>query len=272
VPSGSGLIKYFTGAISLADRPLAERLRYAFDHLSSADPDVAQDAYQEFARTEYRDYRAMAKGLPADTLAAWLRDPKTPASRHGLYGLLLGQCGIQGHGDLLRALLDGSKEPASGLSGRCGLMAGYVILQPKEGWGYLCGALKGGGPDFFLRYEALRTVRFLWDERPDVIAKPQLVEGVALALADPELADFAVEDLRKWGRWELCDRVLELFDRESHSVNAIRRAILRFALQCPGARAAAFVREQRRRDADWVEGVADLLRLEAEATAPEKSR
>jgi hypothetical protein len=79
------------------------------------------------------------------------------------------------------------------------------------------------------------------------------------------MADFAIEDLRKWQRWELSDKVLDLFDQETHNVPVIRRAILRYALRCPNSRATAFVREQRRLDPDYVNDAEELLRLEQEA-------
>ncbi|MCC6419807.1 MAG: hypothetical protein IT429_16360 [Gemmataceae bacterium] len=265
VPAGGELVKYFTGAVTRKDRPLAERLHYAFDHLNSADPEVAIDAFREYARSSYTDYRAMARKLPADTLAGWLRDPKTPSLRYGLYGLLLGQCGTDRHARLLRAMLeDPVKRPAGGVDG---MLAGYVILQPKEGWAYLRGLLQDGKQEFLNRYAALRTIRFLWDERPDVIPVAARVEAVALALDYPDMADFAVEDLRKWQRWEKADRVLDLFAKESHNVPVIRRAVLRFALQCPGKCAAALVGEQRRRDPGLIKDLEELLRLETEPSS-----
>lgn len=268
VPPGSDLVAYLTTALAKKDRPIGERLRHCFDYLNSPDLDVALDAYREFARANYGDYSAMAKTLPADTLAKWLQDPKTPPYRYGLYASLLGHCGNpEKHGKLLRSLIDDpEKRRGSGIDG---MLASYVMLQPKEGWSYVRDILKDGKQDFLMRYAALRTARFLWGERRDLISKDALVSGVALVLDHPDMADFAIEDLRKWGRWELSDRVLDLFTKESHNVPVIRRAVLRYALRCPGERAAKFVREQRQRDRDWVNDAEELLRLEAEPPAPQ---
>ncbi len=270
VPSGSDLVSYLTRALAVKDQPASERLRLCFEYLNSADLDVALDAYREYARADYKDYRDMAKKLPAEKLAAWLQDPKTPPYRYGLYASLLGHCGDpQKHGKLLRSMIDDpEKRRGSGIDG---MLASYIMLQPKEGWEYLRGVMKDGQQDFLMRYAALRTTRFLWNERSDLMPRTDLVTGVAAILDHPDMADFAIEDLRKWQRWELCDRVLDLFAKETHNVPVIRRAILRFALQCPGKRAVAFVAEQRRRDADWVNDAQELLRLEAEmpATTPE---
>jgi hypothetical protein len=271
VPPGSDLVSYLKKALTLKDRPLAERLRLCFDYLNSPDLDVALDAYREFAKADYKEYRELSKSLPADRIAQWLQDPKTPPYRYGLYASLLGHCGDpQKHGKLLRSLIDDpEKRRGSGIDG---MLAAYVMLQPKEGWAYLQNLLKDGQQDFLLRYAGLRTARFLWAERPDLVPRTDLVAGVSTVLDHPDMADFAIEDLRKWQRWEAADRVLDLFTKESHNVPVIRRAVLRYALQCPGKRAAAFVAEQRRRDPEWVNDAEELLRAETEAPPAQEKK
>jgi hypothetical protein len=63
----------------------------------------------------------------------------------------------------------------------------------------------------------------------------------------------------------MADKVLDLFGKKSHDVPVIKRAILRYALQCPLPRAVRFVEEQRRRDAEWVRDTEELLKLESPA-------
>ena len=144
------------------------------------------------------------------------------------------------------------------------MLAGYLMLQPKEGWDYLCGLLKDGKEGLLTRYSALRTIRFLWDQRPAVVEKPNLAAGAALALDHVDIADFAIEDLRKWQRWECCDRILGLFGKGDYDTSVMARSILRYALQCPNPRAAEFIRQQRRRDSRLIEEIEELLRLETE--------
>jgi hypothetical protein len=231
--------------------------------------DVALDAYREFARADYKDYKDMARSLPAATLAKWLRDPKTPPYRYGLYGSLLGLCGHAEDAKLLHDIIqDPQKRMGSGLDG---LLAGYITIDPKEGWGYVQGILKDGKQEFLMRYAALRTARFLWDQRPDLVSKTDLVKGISLLLQQPDMADFAIEDLRKWQQWKDTDCVLDLFTKDSYNLPVVRRAILRFALQSNHPRAAAFVTEQRRRDAEWVSDTEELLRLEAQPPTPPTS-
>jgi hypothetical protein len=263
-PNGE-LVKYFRGALAVKDRPVPERLRYVFDYLNSADANVLADAFREFSLCEFRDYRAMARSLPADKLAGWLREPKS-ADLRGLHARLLGECGTAKHAAMIRGLLDDSEKRTA--SGADGLLGAYAVLQPKEGWAYLRRLLKDGKEEFMIRYAALRAVRFFWDERPGTFARTELLAAVADVLQHPDMADFAVEDFRKWQRWEMADRVLDLFTRASHQVPIIRRAIMRYALQCRGPRAALFVREQRQRDPDWVREVQELLELEGTPTPP----
>jgi hypothetical protein len=122
--------------------------------------------------------------------------------------------------------------------------------------------LNDGKQEFLLRYAGLRTLRFFWDQRPDLVSKKDLVQGMALILGQSDMSDFAVEDLRKWHQWQLTDQILDLYGKKTHDIPVIRRAILRFALQSPGARAKTFVETQRQRDADWVKDTEELLKLE----------
>lgn len=267
---GSDLVKYLSGAIALKDKSPGHRLRYAFDFLNSADVEVSIDAYREFAQADYLEYQEMAKKLPPDVIAGWLRDPKTAPYRYGLYASLLGHCGKTEHVKALRELLDDpEKRRGSGLEG---LLASHIMIQPKEGWNYLTNLLKDTQQEFLVRYAGLRTLRFLWEKRPDLIPQKDLVAGLALFLDQPDMADFAVENLRQWKRWEMTDTILSLFGKESYDVLVVKRSILRFALKSPDKKAAEFVTQQRRRDAEWVRETEELLALEVQIAAPPASK
>ncbi len=272
VQPNSDLLKYLEGAVKHQSSPPAERLRYCFDYLNSADFDVAMDAYREFAKADYKEYAGMAKKLPPDVIAGWLKDPKTPGYRYGLYSSLLGHCGGKEHAKLLRSMIDDpEKRKGSGIDG---MLAAYIMLEPKEGWQYLQDMLKNDKQEFMFRYACLRTLRFLWDQRPDLISQKELVHGMASVLTQPDIADFGIEDLRRWRRWEMTDQVLNLFGQKSHSLPVIKRAVLRFALASPEPKARDFVRQQRDRDADWVRDTEELLKLESDSqnSAPIKSK
>jgi hypothetical protein len=267
VKRDSDIVKYLQGAVAVKDKPIGERLRFFFDYLDNADLEVANDAYKEFGNADYKDYRDMAKKLPADKIAGWLQDPNTPAFRFGLYASMLGHCGTDKHAALLRKMLDEEQKRLS--TGIDGVLAGYTMLKPQEGWAYACSILKDPSKEFMLRYAALRAIRFFHDSRPDVVGHLELVKGVALLLDQSDIADLAIEDLRKWHQWDMTDQILGLYGKKSHDIPIVRRAILRFALSCQGAKpqAAQFVAEQRKKDAELVKDAEELLKLETETSA-----
>jgi hypothetical protein len=263
VPVKDGdMAKYLLGALEHKDEAIGKRLRFFFDYLDSPDLEISNDAYKEFGNADYKDYKDMAKELPAERVAGWLKDEKTPAFRYGLYASMLGHCGKPEHAALLRKMLD---DPAKRLgSGVDGMLAAYVMLKPKEGWDYTFGILEDAKKEFMVRYAALRAVRFLWDSRPDLVSQKQLKEGMSALLEQSDIADLAVDDLRKRQCWDMTERVLGLRTSKSYEIPIVRRAILRFALgsQDKNKAAASYVAEQRKKDAQMVADAEELLKLE----------
>jgi len=258
----SKLPQYLKGALAVKDKPLPQRLRHFFDYLDSDDTDVSNDAYKEFGNADYKDYQGMAKDLPAERIIRWLEDKNTPTFRFGLYASMLGHCGKEKDAGVLRKLLDDPERRAG--SGVDGVFAAYVMLKPKEGWKYTRDVLKDSKQEFTVRYAALRAVRFLHEYRPDLVSKKNLVEGSCLLLAQDDIADLAIEDLRRWQSWDKVKDVLALRDTASYKVPIVRRAVLRYCLSCPDKLAKAYVAERRKADAETVEEAEELLKLEAE--------
>jgi len=261
VKADSDIVKYLQGALAIKDKDAATRLRYSFGFLDNADLEVSNDAYKEFGAADYKDYREVAKTLPPDRIGKWLEDPNTPSFRFGTYGFLLGHCGAAKDADLLRKLLDDPKKRLA--SGVDGVLAGYVLLKPKEGFDYVLNIVKDPKKDFLYRYAALRAIRTFWDLRPDVVSKSELLKGIEPLLDQGDIADLAIEDLRKWKCWEPLERVLALAGKESHDVPIVQRSILRYALSCKdNAKAKAFVADMRKKDAEKVQDAEELLKLE----------
>ncbi|MSQ93574.1 MAG: hypothetical protein EXR98_03350 [Gemmataceae bacterium] len=267
VANDGEMVRYIEGIIKLKGKAQPERLRFAFDFLNSPESEVAMDAYREFQRADYTDYKDMAKKLPADMIAGWLEDPKTPSYRCGLYASLLGHCGNAKHAEMLMKMInDPEKRRGSGLFG---LMAAYTMLEPQKGWSYLKDLAQDKEKPFLVRYSGLQTMRFLRESRAELInvkdlaaGKSEIVKGIAGIMKVPDMADFAIEDLRKWKQWSYCDQILGLFGQKDFNTPIIRKSILRYALQCDSATAKAFVKEQRDRDKEWVDETRELLELE----------
>jgi len=268
--SGAEMTRYIEGILHNKAKTPGERLRFAFDYLNSDEIEVNMDAYREFARADYRDYQDMARKLPAEKIAGWLRDPKTPSYRYGLYASLLGHCGNEEHAKLLLEMInDPEKRKGSGLHG---LMAAYVMLEPQKGWAFVKDTVTANDKPFLVRYAGLQTLRFLRESRPDLInakdeadGKNQIVKAVATILAVPDMSDFAVEDLRKWKQWNYCDQILAMHGQKNFNTPIIRKSILRYAIQCPLPAAIAFCKEQRARDSEYFDETKELLELESPA-------
>jgi hypothetical protein len=261
VAADSDMVKYLTGALACKNASIGERLRFYFDYLDDKEPEISNDAYKEFGNADYKDYRDMAKTLPPAKIVKWLEDPETPAFRYGLYASMLGHCGTAKDALVLRKMLDDpTKRTGSGVDG---VMAGYIMLTPKPGLQLMDGIMKDAQADFMYRYAALRAARFIWDARPDLAGKGVLSTSVEQLLPQADIADLAIEDLRKWSQWDAADKVFALRGQKSHDVPIIKRSILRYALSCPNPKATAIVAEWRKTDPETVKDMEELLKLEA---------
>jgi hypothetical protein len=273
VPADSNLPKYLQGAIEVRQKDITTRLRYFFDYLEDKDVVISSDAYNEFAVADYKEVSEVAKKLPAATILKWLKDPNTRGSRFGLYGLMLGHCGKPSDAKAIRELLDDKERSLS--SGLDGILAGYIMLDPKPGWEYLINLVKSES-EFPTKYAALRTARVFWEFRDDVIPHKQVLEVMKMLMDQPDIADMPIEDLRKWKVWELTPVVLGYASKATHNTIPINnRAILKFALAAATAdpkntAAINFVAEARKKDAKRVEFLEELLKDEVKPPVPEK--
>ncbi len=257
----SELPEYLQQAIVARDQDATGRLKFFFKYLDHAELVINTDAFTEFGNSEYKDVRKLAETLPPEKLLKWLKDPNTPASRFGLYGLMFGHCGKADDTGAIRALLDDPKNAFS--SGLDGLYACYILLKPKEGWEYLKTILNDPKKDFSTRYAALKVLRFFWDERKDVVKQEDLLDAMKVLVGQEEIADLPIEDLRKWGAWDQTGFVLQEAAKPSHSKQIVKRAVLRFALGAAedgkNAAAVAYVANARKEDAERVKFVEEML-------------
>jgi len=164
---------------------------------------------------------------------------------------------------VLRELLDDSERRQGG--GIDGMLAAYLLLDQKAGWKYLQEALKNTKEDFLFRYNALKAVRFLREYRTEV-PKADLEEAACVLLTQDDVADLAIEDLRKWRSWGKADKVLGLVNTPLYKIPIIRRAILRYSLQAQDsvAEAKEHVAAVEKSDKDAVAQAKELLALESE--------
>ena len=256
----SKVAAYLAGALKLKDAPVSDRLNYFFGWLDDKDPEVSNDAYKEFANADYKDFQQMAARLPAEKVAGWLKDPATPGFRLGLYASILGHSGKASDAALLSSLLDNSDKRLT--TGYDGILAAYTMLDKPAGMKRINTLLSDAKSDFLLRYAGLRAIRFFHDYRKDLVSADEAAKSVSLLLSQGDIADMAIEDLRRWKRWEMTGQVLAVRKSEAGKISIVRRAVLRFALSCPNQEAKVLVAQLRSEDKQGVEDAEELLKLE----------
>lgn len=147
--------------------------------------------------------------------------------------------------------------------GRDNALKGYALLKPREAWEQVQKQIVAKESDFNTRYACLKTARFLFSQRAEVVTKKGM-QQLLLDVAEKNavMADFAIEDMRRFKLWDHPTRVLTLFESKSQDNPILRRAILRYALECPDPRSRQFVTERRRLEPDWVQEMEEFLALE----------
>ena len=76
------------------------------------------------------------------------------------------------------------------------------------------------------------------------------------------MADMAIEDLRRWKWWDLTKAVIGQYNQPTHSAPLVKNAILRYALTCPDADAAAFVKTVAATEPDLLREIRESLEFE----------
>jgi hypothetical protein len=253
-------VDYVKGALALDPKDRPRVLRYYFDFLENAEKEIANDAFLEFAKASDVELGQAAPKLSPEKLRGWLKNPQTPDNRLGLYAFLLGACGGDADATVLRKMLDEPTESTKAAFD--GILGGYINLRPREGWDLAMTLLKDEKKPFAVRFAVVRTLRFYHNWKPDE-SKEYVQRGLRTILTQGDLADMAIEDLRRWQVWELTSDVLALYAKKGFDAPIVRQAILRYALSCPktDTAAAAFVAERRKQDPELVKDAEDALRF-----------
>ena len=206
-----------------------DRLAYFMKFLEYPEEMVASDAYGEFANSPYDEIVPLADQMPREKLREWLNSKETPATRLGLYGLMLGLCGKPEDADFLKEII--VQEPEDFRLGIDGIMGGYLVLTGKEGLDVLS-EKKLANPDahFSETFAAMQALRFMWTYGNGRISPEGLRQAMRLLLARPNLADLVIVDLARWNDWEIMPHLMELYDQKEYQVPSVKRAIVRFML------------------------------------------
>lgn len=192
------------------DVPTTKRLEYYVKFLEHSDQMIANDAYGEFANAPYEDITKLDDKLPREKISGWITNKDTPATRLGLYGLLIGLCGNdQDAKNVEEKILEETDDFRLGIDG---LMSGYLLLKKGEGLTVLDKAkLSNRDVPFSETYAAMQALRFMWKYSEGTIEKPRLRQSMRILLDRPELADLVIADLARWKDWSLQDRLMATY-------------------------------------------------------------
>ncbi len=211
------------------EAPISKRLAYFIKFLENPDQLIANDAYGEFANAPYADIAAISNIMPREKIHSWIANPDTPATRMGLYGLLMGLCGGEEDAELMKQkIIEKTDDFRLGIDG---VISGYLLLTGEEGLD-LIDEQKLADKDvpFSETYAAMQALRFIYTESP--IDKDRLRKSMRILLERPELADLVIADLARWEDWSVQDQLMELYDTDEFNIPSIKRAVVRYMLVC----------------------------------------
>lgn len=258
LPATAAVVEYVKAVAALDPADPAKLFGFLFTHLDAADPAVAEDAFREFARANDADLLKAAARYDPAKLRKLIGDPAVPAERLGVFAFLLGACGTPADAAFLAGLVKADPLPERTTAAFGGLLAGYVMLDPKGGWAFTEAVLAEPKRGYGDRLAALNTVRYFQATRAKEY-KAEVLRCCAVLLPDGDLADQAAEDLRRWAYWDLTADVLAPYGRPTHAAPIVKRAIVRYALSCPDERAKVFVTGLRQTEPKLVKDVEEML-------------
>lgn len=211
--------------------PTTKRLEYFVRFLEYPDQMIGTDAFGEFANAPYKDITALGDKLPTAKIRKWVTSPDTPATRLGLYGLLIGLCGNDDDAKIIAAKI--AEETEDFRLGIDGLMSGYLLLKGEQGL-ELIDRTKLSNRDipFSETYAAMQALRFMWRYADGRIDKERLRQSMRILLDRPELTDLVIADLARWKDWSVQERLMSIYGEDPYNIPSIKRAIVRYMLVC----------------------------------------
>ncbi len=256
---GAGVGDYLQQTMKLDDQDRTACLTFYFAHLDDADPDVAADAFLEFAKATDREIADVCRHLDPKKLRKLVTDPKTPADRLGLFGFLLGATGEAADAAVLAKMVrDADATTATALSG---LLGGLIALDAKSGWATTVGLIADDKTPYQHKLAAMGTLRFFQACQAKA-HRPYILAGMKAVVVRGDMADMAVEDLRRWGWWDLSETVLAQYGKPTHAAPLVKNAILRYAITCRDEPSRELVRKARLADAALVGEIEESVSAE----------
>lgn len=264
---GTEVGAYLKSAMKLDDKDRTGSLKFYFNYLDHVDPDVSADAFLEFAKASDSEIADVAKLLDATKIRVLLTNPKTPADRLGLFGYLLGATGESKDVALLEKLIrETDPNTSNALSG---LLGGLIALNPRTGWKTAIGIVQDEKTPYQNKLAALGTLRFFQVSQGKT-ARPMIIEGMRAVANRGDMADMAIEDLRRWAWWDLSEEIVALYGKKTHSAPLVKNSIIRYAVTCKDRVSMAFLENVRKTDAALVEEIEESVAADKLLKTPGK--
>jgi hypothetical protein len=243
------LEKYLDVVLALpADR--GERALKMQKYILAEDAMVRQDAYNEFATTEYKDLQRVAKQFDLKQIRNLLSNLENEDSLLALNYTLLGICGSTEDLPLLEGRLlskdDIDRKRLDALLG-C-----YLTLKGESGLPlvekqFIDTDLKA--QNFSRLYRVLLALRFHGDDGKSV-SKEKIAPVLQKFLDHPKYADLVIPDLARWQVWSVADRVMELYRDKENSAPFVRDPAAKYMRLCPLPVAEGYLAEMQKIDPD----------------------
>jgi hypothetical protein len=274
----------------------AERLAFFQDYLENADPLLAQDSYDEFARAPYVMLEQLGRRMQHEKLVEWIKSSEVNPSRRRLYLTMLGVCGDKHDLPMLEEMLKSDisqKKPIVDEMVFCGLalrgpiclpalsemvslderrkklgldaiVACYLTLRGGDGLDLIDERfLKSPNVEYAYIYSTIMALRF-HGESTDVLPKPRLLASMRLLLDNPDFADQVIPDLARWEDWSVMDRLVGMF-KAGDEKSYVRSPVITYlsvASEQPGdvgKRATAALAELERLDPQAVKNARSMM-------------
>ena len=135
-------------------------------------------------------------------------------------------------------------------------------LKPREGWDLAHSILRDGRKSLQQRLAVVRALRFYHGWQPEKY-RATILKALEIMIVQGELADLAVEDLRKWQMWDRTRDIIALYGKKGYDAPLMKNALIRYALCCPSdATVAQFIDARRKDEPDLVKDNEDQLRMD----------
>ncbi|MFQ5730609.1 MAG: hypothetical protein ACE5KM_01510 [Planctomycetaceae bacterium] len=219
---------YITQAPS-PEVPAVKRLRFFRKFLEFPDSLVADDAYNEFAKAEFKHIKAIADSFSRKKLRRWLRDKKTPQTHIGLYGIMLGLCGTKADLPLLEKTLRHTKsEFRMGIEG---IISGYVLIAGDKGLDLIDRVkLRDKTAPVGEVFMAMQALRILWTYGEGKVSHARLKRSMRIVLDRTDYGELMLADLARWKDWEVMGRVVKMYGRKGAGLRGFKIAAIRYLM------------------------------------------